>query len=212
MVSIDVSSTGRKLLIVAPLLLLVMLTLAVDTVDLPSDDQPRSKQQAEPTPIKNCREINKPGEYVLTRNFGGAAGLANSCIEVNASDVMINGAGHKIQGRGVTDTTAILVGDDRSVSNVTIHSVRVERWNRGIHVTNASDVTIRDVIAVRSTEGITIWNGTRVRVGDSWVTNNLFGVVIDEQSQGVTFSSMHFRNNHVEDIARDRGQLRQNDD
>ncbi|WP_227377313.1 right-handed parallel beta-helix repeat-containing protein [Haladaptatus halobius] len=209
MVSIDASSAGRKLIIVAPLLLLVVLTLAVDIADLPGNDRPGS-QSGEAITIENCREINNSGTYVLTKDFGGAAGLASGCLEINASDVTINGSGHKIQGRGVTDTTGIIVGSERSVSNVTIHSVRVERWNRGIHVTNASDVTIRKVTTVRSTEGITVWNGTRVTVENSWVTNNLFGVVIDEDSQEVTFSSTHFRNNRAANTTRGRGQYRQN--
>ncbi|WP_458189702.1 right-handed parallel beta-helix repeat-containing protein [Haladaptatus sp. NG-WS-4] len=210
MVSIDVSSAGHKFLIVTPLLLLVVLTLAVDVVELPSNEKPAPKPD-HPTPIENCREINEPGRYVLTGDFGGAAGLASGCLEVNANNVTINGSGHKILGRGVTDTTGILVGEKRSVTNVTIHSVRVERWNRAIHVTNTTNATIRDVTTVRSTEGINVWNSTRVSVENSWVTNNLFGVVIDENSREVTFSSTHFRNNRAADTTEDRGQSREND-
>ncbi|WP_227356772.1 right-handed parallel beta-helix repeat-containing protein [Haladaptatus salinisoli] len=208
MVSIDASSAGRKLIIVAPLLLLVVLTIAVDITDLPGNGPPGS-QSGEAVPIQNCREINSSGTYVLTKDFGGAAGLASGCLEINASDVTINGSGHTIQGRGVTDTTGVIVGSDQSVSNVEIHSVRVERWNRGIHVTNASDVTIRNVTVVRSAEGIAVWNGTRVSVENSWVTNNLFGVVIDEESRQVTFSSVHFRNNRAANTTHGRGQYRQ---
>lgn len=208
MVSIDASSAGRKFIIVAPLLLLVVLSLAVDVADLPTNDSP-GPQSSEVTPIGNCREINNSGAYVLTKDFGGEAGLASGCLEINASDVTINGSGHTIQGRGVTDTTGVIVGSERNVSNIIIHSVRVERWNRGIHVTNASDVTIRNVTTVRSTEGIAVWNGTRVTVKNSWVTNNLFGVVIDENSREVTFSSTRFRNNRAANTTRGRGQYRQ---
>ncbi|MFB9808326.1 hypothetical protein ACFFQF_25570 [Haladaptatus pallidirubidus] len=99
MVSIDSSSIGRKLLLVAPLILLVALTLAVGFVELPWNDG-LDEKSAEPTALDHCRTISEPGEYVLTDDFGGTTGLASSCLVINSSDVRINGSGHTMLGRG----------------------------------------------------------------------------------------------------------------
>ncbi len=206
MVSIDASSAGRKFLLIAPLLLLVALTFAVDFVELPSNNQP-GPNAGDPTKLEHCRTISKPGEYVLADDFGGATGLAGSCLVINSSDVRINGSGHTIKGRGVTDTTGILVSNESGLSNVTIHSVRVEQWNRAIHLRNASDVTIRNASAVRSSTGITVWNGSRVTVKHTWVARNLFGVVVDNRSQQVNLTSARYHKNFAQNSTRGTGEV-----
>ncbi|WP_435157809.1 copper-binding protein [Haladaptatus sp. DFWS20] len=206
MVSID-SSAGRKFLLIAPLILLVALTLAVDYVELgPGGDQaePNSEQAKA---LNHCRTISQPGEYVLTDDFGGATGLASSCLVINSSDVTINGSGHTLKGRGVTDTTGILVTNESGLSNVTIHSVRVEQWNRAIHLRNASDVTIRNASAVRSSTGITVWNGSRVTVKNTWVARNLFGVVADNRSQQVNLTKARYHKNFAANSTRGTGEV-----
>lgn len=208
MVSIDASSPGRKfLLIIAPLVLLVALTVAVDFVELsPGDDRPGEKS-VEPTALDHCRTISSPGEYVLTDDFGGATGLASSCLVINSSDVRINGSGHTLLGRGVTDSTGIVVDNESGVSNVTIHSVRVERWNRAIHLRNASDVTIRNASTVRSATGITVWNGTDVTVKNTWISRNLFGVVVDNRSEQVNLTAARYGDNSAANSTRGTGEV-----
>ncbi len=203
MVSID--STNRKLLIVAPLVLLVVVAFAINFVDLPLGGN-HETESTPPKPVKHCQTISKPGNYVLKGDFGGATGLTGSCIVINASHVTLNGSGHSIEGRGVTDTTGLLVDNASGVSDVTIHSVRVSHWNRGIHVSNASSVTIRNVSAVRSTEGITVWNSTNVTIEHSRAARNLFGILVDNRSENVDYSTLHYHENQL-NSTQGRGQL-----
>ncbi|WP_232423886.1 MULTISPECIES: right-handed parallel beta-helix repeat-containing protein [Haladaptatus] len=125
---------------------------------------------------------------------------------INASHVTVNGSGHTIKGRGVTDTTGVLVDNASGVSDVTIHSVRVVRWNRAIHVSNASSVTVRNVSAVRSTEGITVWNSSDVSIEHSRSARNLFGILVDNRSENVDYSTLHYYENQL-NSTRGRGQV-----
>ncbi|EFW91503.1 periplasmic copper-binding protein [Haladaptatus paucihalophilus DX253] len=203
MVSID--STNRKALIVAPLVLLVVVALAINFVDLPLGGNHESNSTP-PKQVKHCQKISKPGNYVLADDFGGATGLTGSCLVINASHVTVNGSGHTIKGRGVTDTTGVLVDNASGVSDVTIHSVRVVRWNRAIHVSNASSVTVRNVSAVRSTEGITVWNSSDVSIEHSRSARNLFGILVDNRSENVDYSTLHYYENQL-NSTRGRGQV-----
>ncbi len=156
--------------------------------------------------MKSCRTISKPGNYVLTDDFGGATGLTGSCLIIDSSHVTVNGSGHTIEGRGVTDTTGILVDNASGVSDVTIHSIRVVRWNRGIHLRNASSVTVRNVTAIRSTEGITVWNSSDVTIARSRAARNLFGILVDNRSRNVDYSTLHYYKNQL-NSTRGRGSV-----
>lgn len=202
---VSINSTTGKILIVVPLVLLGAVALTIHFVDIPwggnqSDSSP-------PTPVKQCRTISEPGEYVLTGDFGGATGLTGSCVVINSSHVTLNGSGHTVEGRGVTDTTGVLITNRSGLSDVTIHSVRVSHWNRAIHITNASSVTVRNVTAVRSTEGITVWNSSNVTIERSRSARNLFGILVDNRSRRVDYSTLQYYENQL-NSTRGRGQLR----
>ncbi|MCO8245861.1 MULTISPECIES: NosD domain-containing protein [unclassified Haladaptatus] len=203
MVSID--STSRKVLIVVPLVLLVAVALSLNFVNLPLGGGHDSKSEP-PKPVKGCRTISKPGNYVLASDFGGATGLTGSCLVINSSHVTLNGSGHTIKGRGVTDTTGILVNNASGVSDVTIHSVRVSHWNRAIHLRNSSSATVRNVTTVRSTEGITVWNSSDVTLAHSRSAHNLFGLLVDNRSQNVDYSTLHYHDNQL-NSTRGRGSV-----
>jgi hypothetical protein len=72
--------------------------------------QPIGVKQAEtePTEIDSCREISEPGRYVLTRDVEDAE--AAQCLRIRASDVVLDGRGHAVNGTGAFATTGVTVG------------------------------------------------------------------------------------------------------
>ena len=203
MVSIDL--TGRKTLIVVPLVLLVVVALSLNFVNIPLGGG-NHLHSSSPKPVQSCRTISKPGNYVLKSDFGGATGLTGSCLVINASHVTVNGSGHTLKGRGVTDTTGILVDNASGISDVTIYSIRMSQWNRAIHLRNASSVTVRGVTTTRSTEGITVWNSSDVTIAHSRSAHNLFGILVDNSSHHVDYSTLHYYDNQL-NSTRGRGSV-----
>ena len=113
----------------------------------------------------------------------------------------LQGGKHTLTGRGATDSTAILVSNPNGVSDVTVRSIKTTRWNRGVHIINTSDATLQDVDAWRNAEGVTVWNSTEIRIDNARLTNNLFGLVVDRSSAGVSVSSVYFEGNNIWNIS-----------
>ncbi|WP_327052834.1 right-handed parallel beta-helix repeat-containing protein [Halomicrococcus gelatinilyticus] len=164
------------------------------------------------TNVSHCRTISQPGYYALRSNVGGAAGLSDSCFRIKSSDVVLDGFGHAIDGRGVTNSTGIRIVNGSSVSNVTVRSFDLSDLNRGIHVKNGSHIQVRRVNASRNAEGVTFWNTTRSTVARSGFERNLVGVVVDNESARVRIANNnYFANNYAGDVARRRGRFRRAD-
>ena len=159
------------------------------------------------TNVTSCTTISEPGRYALRRNVGGSAGLSDSCITIRANNVVLDGFGHTVDGRGVTNSTGIRV-EGESVNDVTVRAVTVTDWNRGIHVMNGSQVTIRKVNATTNAEAISVWNTDRSSITRSTFHRNLIGVVVDNASTNVTVSGNRFEGNYAGDVRRGRGRLR----
>ncbi|WP_101294256.1 right-handed parallel beta-helix repeat-containing protein [Halegenticoccus soli] len=202
MVPAKVPSGKRKR--VALGLLFVLALLSIGSV-VTSHDYPSGSDDSDPgnaTPITQCTTITEPGRYVLAEDLGDGTGLSASCITISSSHVTLDGADRTVGGGGVSDSTGILVSHPRSVTNVTVHSLTVTDWNRGIHVRNASDVSVRGVNASHNAEGIAFWNASRSSVTDSIAEQNLFGVVVDDRSEGIEIERSRIEGNYAGDVER----------
>ncbi|RBI60605.1 hypothetical protein DMJ13_16560 [halophilic archaeon] len=164
---------------------------------------------AEYTNITSCTTISEPGQYALRRDIGRSAGLSDSCITIQANNVVLDGFGHTVNGRGVTNSTGIRV-EGNSVTDVTIRSVTVTDWNRGIHVMNSSQVSVQNMTATGNAEAVTYWNTAHSSISQSQLRRNLFGVVIDNASRNVAILDNRFENNYAGDVKRGRGRLPSN--
>lgn len=161
---------------------------------------------AEYTNITSCTTISEPGQYALRRDIGGSAGLSDSCITIQANNVVLNGFGHTVNGGGATNSTGIRV-EGNSVTDVTIRAVTVTSWNRGIHVKNSSRVSVQNTTATGNAEAVTYWNTAHSSISQSKFRRNLLGVVVDNASRNVAISDNRFENNYAGDITRGRGRL-----
>ena len=135
------------------------------------------------TQIGSCTTIQSSGSYALTGDVTNTS--AETCITVNASDVVLDGAGH-VLGDG---RTAIDVIDP--ASNVTVQNTTLRNWSRsGVAFHGTTDVTVRDLtidldggdfgIYARGTE-----DATTARV-------------LDNEVRGYLTSGIRVRSNHSE--------------
>jgi len=109
-----------------------------------TDYLPLALKAGAQTPIVACGVISSPGEYVLT------ADLTNSttCITINSSDVIFDGAGHSITGIGPapnfgSGAFGIYVHNiSTTLTNITVKNLVVTNWDYGIYYSITSNGSI----------------------------------------------------------------------
>ncbi|MGD9936701.1 MAG: NosD domain-containing protein [Methanoregulaceae archaeon] len=84
------------------------------------------------TPITSCTVITVPGHYVI-----GADIVDSGCpvaIDIQSSDVLLDGQGHLVDGRDTAGSTGIRVTADPDVprENVQVRNVRLTDWETGL--------------------------------------------------------------------------------
>lgn len=143
----------------------------------------------EATPITSCTNITESGTYVLQNDV--ATEGEGACIGVRASDVVIDGNGHEIEGAGLPGTVGVAVrGDDVTVQDVTVTNFRTGiRFSRsrngvvtgvtatlnefGVQFDRSDAGTVTDSRAVRnSDDGISTFGGTGMTIRGNVVSEN----------------------------------------
>ncbi|WP_440990536.1 hypothetical protein [Haloarchaeobius baliensis] len=94
-----------------------------------------------PTEIAACQEITSAGTYVLTEDITTSA---ETCVNVSADDVTIDGNGHEIATDGWDTGPTAIVAED--VTNVTVRDVGFRNWDDAIRFQD-TDGEIRNVTA-----------------------------------------------------------------
>ncbi|WP_164974683.1 right-handed parallel beta-helix repeat-containing protein [Halegenticoccus tardaugens] len=191
-----------KQVILVLLVFLTVVSIGLTITLHDARDQSKDSSLRNTTEITRCTTITEPGKYVLAEDFGDQKSLSASCITIRSSHVVLDGANHTIRGGGVSDSTGILVSHSQRVTNVTIHSVTVIDWNRGIYAKNASDVSIQEVNASHNSEGIAFQNTSQSTVTRSLAKHNLFGVVVDNSSEGIEVEGSQIESNYADDVKR----------
>lgn len=110
----------------------------------------RGTTSAAVTPVTGCREITEPGHYRLANDVVNAT--RDRCIEIYASDVVFDGAGHRIDGvgdylfddYGTETSTKGIVAEDNRLTNVTVRDVEVTDYGYGIWLGETSDGRIEN--------------------------------------------------------------------
>jgi parallel beta-helix repeat protein len=148
---------------------------------------PTASQQvggANVTPISGCETITEPGRYVLTRDIINTPGprTTQNCVWVNASDVVLDGNGHRIDGIGVSDSTGVYVGSKADIDNVTVRNVTLSDWHKGVWHRGVSNGTFRNVNATNNAIGIGVENASGTRVLDNEASTNLIGIRVTDST------------------------------
>ena len=98
--------------------------------------------------------IDEPGRYTLDHDLASDAAVG---VLINASDVVLDGMGHRVEGTGATGSKGILVGGispEPRVANVTVRNLTVAHWETGIEIMRANGTVIERVIAEQNYVGL----------------------------------------------------------
>ena len=85
---------------------------------------------AAPTEIDWCATITQPGEYVLTGDITNSN--ADTCIAIQASDVVLDGQGHTVDGVDNFPADGVVVFGRDGATNVTVTNLTVTDWGTSI--------------------------------------------------------------------------------
>lgn len=127
------------------------------------------------TTIDSCTTIDEPGEYVLTSDVSNSG--ADACIHISASDVVLDGGGHTVDGVDRRWTYGVLVRGPGTPSNVTVTNVVTTDWWAGIQYQGVTNGRITDAAADNNVLlGIQLGETTDTLVANTSVASNGAGV------------------------------------
>jgi len=125
-----------------------------------------------------CRTISSANTvYTIPADVSNSG--YNCCINITASNVTINGAGHTIDGRDTASTSGICVNKTgTTLTNVTIENVTLTDWYYGIYSRNISNSKIRNVSSSSSILGIELDYSSNNNISNNTLQENLidFGI------------------------------------
>lgn len=137
------------------------------------------------TELSSCTVINESGRYELTADVEGRG---DSCVQIAASDVVLDGNGHTVSTQSANSTESgvgILVfngsGDGRvragpPLANVTVRDLDVSNWTRGVQVGQTLDtgptVSLRNVTATNNSDGILLYGADGSQLFDVEASQN----------------------------------------
>lgn len=183
---------------------LVTLTLNAQTSETIGTIYIRADGLVEPAiaPILNVGNVS----YTFLSNI-------NDPIVVERDNILIDGAGHILQGAG--SGTGINL---TSRNNVTIRNVKITEFFYGVYLDDSTNITIHGNNALNNTYGITLGSSTSTTLFDNNSSSNkldgiflfyslnnvLYGNIISNNRYGIVLSESHnnsiFHNNLINNI------------
>ena len=152
------------------------------------------------TRVRECTRIDDPGQYVLTRDLRNVDDRV--CLQVRASDVTLDGDGHRIDGVDDADSVGVAVGGGDAIENVTVRDVGLSDWDAGLRASarggeSVTDVTV-DGVASASNRGfgVHLADVDAGRVLNTIVRNNgASGLLLDEPGPDSAAVGVHAAGN-----------------
>lgn len=135
---------------------------------------PAAAQSGQPTEISSCTTIDQPGQYVVGSDIQASDGP--TCIDVQADDVVIDGAGYTISGQGSSGGQVGVSADSRS--NVTVRNLELTDWATGVNFTSTTNGTVENVTARSNSVGIELAGSTGNTVIDNTVRDSSNGIFL----------------------------------
>jgi nitrous oxidase accessory protein NosD len=138
-----------------------------------------SAAPAGPVEIDECTTITEPGRYVLVTDL---ATRSDSCLDVAASDVVLDGGGHRLDGALAYGSVGVFVAPDDGSSdrleNVTVRNLRVRDWVFGVEFDGVTGVEVVDVTTFQTFDGVTVRDAADVTVAGVRASNCCVGVAV----------------------------------
>lgn len=114
-------------------------------------------------PVTAPAVISTPGRYRLANDLSNST--AGTAILIAASDVVLEGGGHILEGSGSADSSGVLIaGGSGSGRNVSVRNLTLSDWTTGIGIRNLDGGEIISCTATRSVFGMYLDNSTAVSV------------------------------------------------
>jgi PGF-CTERM protein len=195
-------SSNRPLAVIVSALL--VLSALGATVSVPAALGSTQAGTLSPGPVDECGTIAQSGNYTLQDDLN-RDGQPGTCLRVNASDVVIDGADDSIfNGQG--DGVGVRVGGaGPTIRNVTVRNLDVSDLETGLVATGVRNLTIVDSEFDSSDgAGIVLGNATGrsgtvadARIEGSNIEENELGVVLGPGVSRVTIVDNDFVDNRA---------------
>ena len=165
------------------LVLVLFLTLAVTlAIAGPGTAAVATGQQSPDRRIDGCTTISNPGRYVLGADVVNAT--VDTCIRVTASDVLIDGAGHRVDGVGAFGSAGVLVTGG---SNVTVRNLTATDWDDGVRFVDVASLTVTGTQTTGNRVGLSLVSVRDGRFTDDVARSNaVAGVFLAGDSRNNT--------------------------
>jgi len=130
---------------------------------------------AQATSIDSCTVIDEPGRYVLTQDVDQPGETESACIEIRASDVVLDGDGHVITGNGYY-ATGVGTNGSTGVENVSVVDITVRQSATNVQFENVTDgraVNVTSEEPESAGAGVAVVESERVEIRDSDLGANM---------------------------------------
>ena len=112
-----------------------------------------------------------------------------TCIEIRASDVLLDGAGHLVDGKGFEGSIGITVNAPDGARNVTVRNVRAREWDYGVYLRGVVNSSVDSSALQDNLFGAVLYrNATGNTVRGCNVTGNGYGLVLSDGAAGCVVS------------------------
>ena len=143
--------------------------------------------------IDSCADdVNSPGLHIVNSSISDST--STSCINVTASDVVLEGNGNTIDGVGDPNSIGVNVTDSTTLTNVTVRNLTVTNWDNGILYDDADDGKVANVNAsANSNQGIRLFSSSNNDVTSNTATGNTnqgIEIVLSSDNNNVTSNTV----------------------
>ena len=190
----EMDSERASVLLIVVIMLSACVAFPTTTIFSPNTENTRQ--------ISSCTTIDKPGKYELTKNItnGGGTQISQSCIKIRTGNVMFDGKGHTIDGRGNSHTVAIDVSSPKNNGSVEVKNLKVTNWHKGIAFRDGEIGQLRNIQASSNVYGISIEKSQLVVTRDNTLENNLIGMKVSDDTIAIQLIGNKFSNNKVDKV------------
>ncbi|RMF90051.1 MAG: hypothetical protein D6733_04875, partial [Methanobacteriota archaeon] len=154
-----------------------------------------------PTQISSCTAISSPGVYVLNRSIINSS--ASTCITITASNVVFDGAGHRIDGQDLGSPTyqkgVYVHNSTATLTNVTVKNLVVTDWWHGIYYQNAQNGNIINNTASSNYNGLYLSSSSNNNLtGNNASSNTGNGIHLSSSSGNNLINNTAQENNNYD--------------